>query len=310
MACKRKGQTECYISKDKSKARLLRLKAVRYILYDGQLYKRGFSTPLLKCVDLKEGNYIVWEIHEGIYGNLIRGQSLSHKALRQGYFWSTLRTDAMAFARKCDKCQRFSNIPRSHPKKLTSMTSPWPFAVWGIDLIGPLLTTRPTFKYVVIVVDYFTKWAEAKLLATISNKKVQDFVLEAIICRYSIPQEIVFDNGTQFNRKEFREFCSELNIKKNFSSVDHPQTNSQVEAVNKIIKHNLKTNLEEHKGVWADELPKVLWPYRMTSRTSTQDTPFSLAYRVEAMIPVEVGIPFLRHELTIQKKIIPLCVTS
>ena len=133
----------------------------------------------------------------------------------------------MTFARKCDKCQRFSNIPRTYPDKLVSMTSAWPFAIWGIDLLSPLPTARPTFKYVVVAVDYFTKWAEAKPLAMISSKKVQDFIWEAIICRYNIPQEIVSDNRMQFDSKEFREFYNELGIKKNFSSVNHPQTNSQ-----------------------------------------------------------------------------------
>ena len=83
-----------------------------------------------------------------------------------------MKTDAMSFTRKCDKCQRFSSIPRSHPEKLTSMTSPWPFAVWGIDLVGPMPMARPAFKYAMVAVDYFTKWAEAKPLAVISNKKV------------------------------------------------------------------------------------------------------------------------------------------
>ena len=92
-----------------------------------------------------------------------------------------MKTDAMDFVRKCDKCQRFSSIPRSHPEKLTSMTSLWPFTVWGIVLIGPMPTTRPTFKYAVVTVDYFTKWAEPKPLATISSKKVQEFVWESII---------------------------------------------------------------------------------------------------------------------------------
>ena len=155
----------------------------------------------------------------------------------------------MPFARKYDKCQRFSNISRSHPEKLVSMTSPWPFALWGIDLIGPLPTARPAFKYAVVAVNYFTKWAKAKPLATISCKKVRNFVWEAIICRFSIPQEIVSDNGMQFDSKEFREFCGELGIKKNFTLVDHPQTNGQVEAINKIIKYNLKMNLKEHKGL-------------------------------------------------------------
>ena len=67
-----------------------------------------------------------------------------------------MKTDAMNFARKYDKCQRFSSIPRSHLEKLTSMTSPWPFVVWGIDLIGHMPTARLAFKYVVVVVDYFT----------------------------------------------------------------------------------------------------------------------------------------------------------
>ena len=123
---------------------------------------------------------------------------------------------------------------------------------------------RPTFKYVVVVVDYFTKWAEAKPLAVISNKKVQEFILESIICRFSIPHEIVSDNRMQFDSNEFRDFCDDLGIKKSFSSVDHPQMNGQVEAVNKIIKFNLKTKLEESKGLWAEELLKVLWAYRTT----------------------------------------------
>ena len=117
-----------------------------------------------------------------------------------------------------------------------------------------------------------------------------------IICRFSIPHEIVSDNGTQFNSKEFRAFCDELGIKKSFSLVDHPQINGQVEVIDKIIKLNLKMKLEEHKAVWAKELPKVLWAYRTTSKTYIGETTFSLAYRVEAIIPVEVGIPFLRLE--------------
>ena len=159
-------------------------------------------------------------------------------------------------------------------------------------------TTHSTtcLKYAIVAVDYFTKWAEAKPLRTISSRKVQDFVWKVIICRCGMPQEIVSDNGTEFYIKEFREFCHELGIKKSFSSANHPQTNGQVEAINKIIKHNLKMKLKEHKGVWAEELPKVLWAYRMTSRTSIWETPFSLAYGVEAIILTEVGIPSLRCE--------------
>ena len=100
----------------------------------------------------------------------------------------------------------------------------------------------------------------------------------------------------QFDSNEFRSFCDDLGIKKSFSSVDHLYTNSQVEAVNKTIKFNLKTKLEECKRLWAEELLKVLWAYKMTLHTSTRETPFSLACEVKAMIPVEIGVPFLRRE--------------
>ena len=155
--------------------------------------------------------------------------------------------------------------PISHPEKLTSMTSPQPFAVWGKDLIDPMPTALPAFKYAVVAIDYFTKWAEAKPLAMISNRKVQEFIWESIICRFDILHEIVSDNRTQFDGNEFRNFCDDLEIKKSFSSVNHPQTNYQVEAVNKIIKFNLKTKLEECKELQAEELPKVLWAYKTTS---------------------------------------------
>ena len=89
---------------DKRKARLLRLRAARYMMYDDQLYRRGFSTPLLKCVDLEKGKYILQEIHKGICGNHARGKSLAYKVLRQGYFWPTMKINAMNFARKYDKC--------------------------------------------------------------------------------------------------------------------------------------------------------------------------------------------------------------
>ena len=107
---------------------------------------------------------------------------------------------------------------------------------------------------------------------------------------------IVSDNDMQFDREQFKEFCNELGIKKSFSSVSHPQTNSQVEAINKIIKHTLKTKLEEHRAIWVDELPQVLLLYRTTMQTSTRETPFTMTYKVEAMVPVDVGVPTHRSK--------------
>ena len=100
-----------------------------------------------------------------------------------------------------------------------STTSPWPFTVRGIDLIGPMPTACLTFKYVVVAVDYFTKLAKAKPLTVISSKIVQEFVWESIIYRLGIPHEIILDNGTQFDSNKFRTLCDNFDIKKSFSSV-------------------------------------------------------------------------------------------
>ena len=114
------------------------IEATRYMLYDNKLYRRGYSMPHLKYVLLTEEKNIMWEIYEGRYGNHTGGQSLAFKALRQGYYWPTMKADCMEYTRKCDKCQRFSPVSIAHPEELISMTSPWPFAIWGIDTIGRL----------------------------------------------------------------------------------------------------------------------------------------------------------------------------
>ena len=175
------------------------------------------------------------------------------------------------------------------------MVSPWPFAIWGIDLIGPLPTAKSGIRYAIVAVDYFTKWAESGPLATITSKKMMNFVTKNIICRYGVPQKIITDNGTQFKSEEFLDFCKQFKIQKSFSAVAHPQANGQVEAVNKIIKSTIKKQLERAKGGWVDKLPLALWAYRTTHKTATGHTPFSLAYGSEAMISVEIEVPSHRR---------------
>nr|XP_017221509.1 PREDICTED: uncharacterized protein LOC108198257 [Daucus carota subsp. sativus] len=284
------------LPKDKAEARRLRYKAARYVEYDGKLYKRGFNQPLLKCIDGDECTYVLREVHEGICGNHSGGNSLAMKVLRQGYYWPTLRSDAFDFARACDKCQRFANFTHNPATSLTSMTSPWPFAMWGIDLIGELPKAKGGVKYAVVAVDYFTKWAEAAPLATITAKKIKDFVFNSIVCRFGIPYKLISDNGKQFDSKELRGLCDDLGIKKDFAAVYHPQSNGQTEAVNKIIKHTLKTKLEDSKGNWPEELPMVMWSYNTTPRTTTGESPFVLNYGCEAMVPIEVGAGSFRRD--------------
>ena len=99
-----------------------------------------------------------------------------------------------------------------------------------------------------VIVDYFMKWIEAEALASITPMKIKEFVYRNIVCRYGVPYTIISDNGKQFDCNKFKEFYEKLQINKSFSSVVRPQANGQVEAINKTIKHNLKTKLEDLKG--------------------------------------------------------------
>ena len=204
--------------------------------------------------------------------------------------------DAQAYVKTCDKCQRFSNLIKQPSEELTPMMAPWPFAEWGLDIMGPFPTIVRQLKFLVVCIDYFTKWMEAEALATITEKNIQSFVWRNIICRYGIPRVIVSDNGKQFNNSAFRDFCSELGIKNHYSSPAHPQVNGQVEVTNQSLLKIIKTRLERAKGIWPDEFPSVLWAYRTTTRTPTGETPFRLTYGTNAVILAKVGLTSYRVE--------------
>ena len=137
--------------------------------------------PLLKCATPLEANYIMTEIHKGTCGNHAKGQSLVFKALRQGYYWPMMKINCMEYTCKCDKCQRFTPISKTHPEELTYMTSPWPFSIWEIDLIGRVHKGIGSVKYAVLAINYFTKWIEAKALASITPTKIKEFIYKNII---------------------------------------------------------------------------------------------------------------------------------
>ena len=124
----------------KDEARKLRIKSAKYVLMDEVLYKRGFSQPYLRCLAPDEANYVLREVHEGACGNHSGANSLVHKVVRARYYWPTIQADAKAYVKVCDQCQRFSNVLRQPSEYLTPMMAPWPFAQWGLDILGPFPT--------------------------------------------------------------------------------------------------------------------------------------------------------------------------
>ena len=143
-------------------------------------------------------------------------------------------------------------------------------------------------KFLVVGIEYFTKWMEAQPLAKITQQNVKNFIWKNIVCRFGIPRVLISDNGRQFDNTHFEDFCKHFGIQNHYSSPAHSQVNGQAKVANRSLLKIIKTRLEGAKGVWPEELPGVLWAYMMTIRTPTRETPFKLAYGSEAMIPVEV----------------------
>ncbi|GKV21529.1 hypothetical protein SLEP1_g31504 [Rubroshorea leprosula] len=249
------------LPEDPSAAKMIKRRAAHFTLINNQLYKRAASMPLLRCLTPYEAEYAVREIHEGNY------------------------------VKKCPTCQ--FNVDDIHMpgETLSPLSSPWPFAQWGVDLLCPFMKGKGGCTYLAVAVDYFTKWIEAKPLSTTTEKKIEEFLFNAILCRFGIPKRIVADNGPQFRAAALRSFYNDYGIELSLTSVYTPQSNGQAEVANKIVLRCLKTRVLAARSNWVDELNKVLWSCRTTPSSATGETPFSLAYGAEAVIPVEIGLP-------------------
>ncbi|RVW59328.1 Transposon Ty3-I Gag-Pol polyprotein [Vitis vinifera] len=281
---------------DPKQAHKVRVQAARFTIIRGHLYKRSFTGPYLRCLSHSEAQYVLAELHEGICGNHSEGRSLAHRAHSQGYYWPTMKKDAVAYVKKYDKCQRYAPIPHMPSETLKPISGPWPFAQWGMDIVGPLPTAPAQKKFLLVATNYFSKWVEAEAYASIKDKDVTKFVWKNIVCRFGIPHTIIADNGPQFDSIAFRNFCSKLNIRNSYSTPRYPQSNGQAKATNKTLITALKKRLEQAKGKWVEELPGVLWAYRTTPGRPIGNTPFALAYGMDAVIPTEIGLPTIRTE--------------
>ncbi|GKA13009.1 reverse transcriptase domain-containing protein [Tanacetum coccineum] len=220
---------------ERKKARAIKRKSQRFAIINEILYKKSFLGPWLRCVGPLQANYVLREIHEGSCSMHAGTRSIVAKALRT-----------------------------ENP-----ITSPWPFYKWGIDIAGPFPEGPGKVKFLIVAMDYFTKWIEAKPVATITGNQVKKFVWENIVCRFGLPREIISDNGKQFRDNPFKD-CKEKS------------------------GEGIKARLGKENKNWLEEISHVLWAHRTMIKSSNGDTPFSLTYGTEAVIPAEIGMPTFR----------------
>jgi transposase InsO family protein len=245
----------------------------------------------MKCITPDEGCAILQDIHVGICGRHAGARSLMGKAYRQGFFWPTVVSDANSLVRRCEGCQFFYCKKHVSSHQLHTIPITWSFSTWRMDLVGPFKKAKGGFTDIFVTMYKITKWIEVKPAASTTTAKVVEFIKE-IMYKFSVPNNIITDNETQFTAREFKDFCTDSGIKINHASVSHPQINDQVERSNDMILQGLKARifdrLKPHVGKWVKELPSVLWALCTTSSRATGHRPFSLVYGTEVMLSTEV----------------------
>lgn len=181
------------------------------------------------------------EVHSGICGEHLVGKNMALKVIRHGVFWPTMRHDCEEYVKRCKSCQMygFKNHRPSVPFNPT--TTLCPFYVWGNDLVGPLPKSSRQCQFIIVFIDYFTWWVEAKPLSRIREMDAINFFMEHIVFRFVVPRMVVIDNGTQFTGEKWGNTLFELKIRHIKASVAYPEANGQVEITNKAICKTLRS---------------------------------------------------------------------
>ncbi|XP_016191670.1 uncharacterized protein LOC107632512 [Arachis ipaensis] len=151
-------------------------------LESGEGVEKGGS----QCLQTDQTDYVLREVHKGCCGHHIRGKALARKLVRAGYFWPSMMTDSQEFINRCKKCQENANFHKTPASELSLLMASRLFSQWGIDLLGPFPVGPGQVKYLIVAIDYYTKWVEAKPLASISSDNFRNFVWRQVISKFGI----------------------------------------------------------------------------------------------------------------------------
>ncbi|GJW68869.1 reverse transcriptase domain-containing protein, partial [Tanacetum coccineum] len=184
----------------------------------------------------------------------------ARKVFDTGFYWPTIYKDAYELIKSCDACQRQGKISQCDEMPQNAIQVCEIFDIWGIDFMGPFPSSRGN-KYILVAVDYFSKWVEAKVLPTNDARVVVKF-LKSLFSRFGAPRAIISDRGTHFCNDKFDKVMSKYGVTHRLSTAYHPQTSGQVEVTNRGLKRILERTLVygksrhlpvelEHKAYWA-----------------------------------------------------------
>ena len=269
-------------------------KETKYEIKNDQLYRKK-QDQLLKVIRQYEFEGLMYLFHDHEISAHF-GIQTTYEKIKERYYWKGMLKDIETYIKSCDQCQRRGKT--KNKQELHSIPIYEPFYRIGIDIVGPLPQTTKGNKYIVVAIDYFTKWPEARAIPEATAKEVTKFIYEDIICRHGCPQRILSDRGSHFNNQLVEDLTQRFNIKHGFSTPYHPKTNGLVERLNKTLCEALAKTTKDKK-TWDENIPSVLFAYRSRIQTSTKTTPFYLTYGRKMRLPTDNNI----QQITLAERI-------
>nr|GEU99289.1 reverse transcriptase domain-containing protein [Tanacetum cinerariifolium] len=202
-----------------------------------------------RCVHGQEAYDILKACHEGPTVGHHGANFTAKKVFDAGFFWPTIYKDAHDLVKSCDSCQRQGKISQKDEMPQNVIQVYEIFYVWGIDFMGPFLSSRGN-RYILVSVDYLSKWVEAKALPT-NDARVVVKILKSLFARFETPRAIISDRGTYFCNDKFAKVMSKYGVTHRLSTACHPQTSGQVEVSNRGLKRILERTVGENRALWS-----------------------------------------------------------
>jgi len=205
--------------------------ASKYIWDDPYLFRIGGDRVLRRCVSIDEGLEIIRHCHEGLTGGHHGHHTTAQKVFDCGFYWPSVVKDSLEFVRKCDACQRTGNISYKNEMPQNPIQVLEVFDVWGIDFMGPFPVSSGN-KYILVAIDYVSKWVEAQALPTNDARVVIKF-LKKLFTRFGTPRALISDRGTHFCNTLMEKVLARYGVTHRLSTAYHPQISGQVENANR-----------------------------------------------------------------------------
>ncbi|CAM8975776.1 unnamed protein product [Rhodiola kirilowii] len=271
----------------KAQCMKLRHDAKHYLWDDPYLWKIGADQILRRCIPDNEIASVISFCHEFACGGHFGPRRTARKILDSGFFWPSIFRDAYEKCQKCDRCQRVGNVSARNEMPQVPIMVNDVFDIWGIDFMGPFPVSCG-YTYILVDVDYVSKWEEAKATRCDDAKTVIDFLRTNLFCRYGVPKAIISDQGTHFCNRMMAATLKRYHVHHRTSTAYHPQTNGQAEISNREIKGILEKMVKPGRKDWSQRLDEALWAYRTAYKTPIRTSPFRLVYGKACHLPVEL----------------------